>query len=172
MNVYKAIKKRRSVRSFSDKEVSEEKLKRIFNKGARLAPSASNRQEFKFVLVKDEETRKKLAQAAAGQAFVGEAPVVIAAISLAPERMMSCEVPTYAVDLAIALDHVTLAAVEEGLGTCWIGAFSQEQVKNILEVPDEYKVAALMPLGYPARESSGPKRRKELQKIICENKFE
>jgi len=170
MNVNKAILQRRSVRNYSKEEVSEEKLLAVLE-AARLAPSASNKQPYKFVVVKDKENRKQLAKAAHNQSFVSEAPVVIAAVSLEPEHIMSCEVPAYAVDLAIAIDHMTLAAVEEGLGTCWIGAFYQEEVKRILSIPQNYKVAALLPLGYPG-DVSGPKIRKDLEKLVCYETFE
>ena len=78
--------------------------------------------------------------------------------------------PAYAVDLSIALTHITLAAADEGLGTCWIGAFWQEEAKKILGVPDEYKIVGLMPLGYPA-DSSGEKMRKPLKDIVCYERF-
>lgn len=170
MNTHEVIKKRRSVRAYTSEEVPEEKLQRILE-AARMAPSASNRQQYKFVVVREPEKRKQLAEAAAGQNFVGEAPVVLVAVSLNPERIMSCQVPAYAVDLAIAVDHITLAAVEEGLGTCWIGAFSQQEVKEILNIPTSYKVVALLPLGFPA-DSPGSKVRKSLEELICYETFE
>jgi len=169
MDVYTAIKTRRSVRAYKSKPVPEESLRRILE-AARLAPSAANRQQWKFVVVQDPERRKQLSQAAHHQSFVGEAPVVIAAVSLDPERMMSCDVPAYAVDLAIAVDHITLAAVEEGLGTCWIGAFSQEKVRRILNIPSRYKVVALLPLGFPNDNPRG-KLRKKLEEIVCYETF-
>ena len=170
MNTHEVIKKRRSVRAYTSEEVPEEKLQRILE-AACMAPSASNRQQYKFVVVREPEKRKQLAEAAAGQSFVGEAPVVLVAVSLNPERIMSCQVPAYAVDLAIAVDHITLAAVEEGLGTCWIGAFSQQEVKEILNIPTSYKVVALLPLGFPA-DSPGSKVRKSLEELICYETFE
>jgi len=169
MDVHTAIKTRRSVRAYKPDPVPEESLKRILE-AARLAPSAANRQQWKFVVVRDPERRKQLSRAAHNQGFVGEAPVVITAVALDPERVMSCEVPAYAVDLAIAVDHITLAAVEEGLGTCWIGAFSQEDVKRLLNIPPRYKVVALSPLGFPADQPRA-KSRKELEDIVCYETF-
>ncbi len=169
METFEAIKIRRSVRSYKPEPVSEEKLNKVLE-AARLAPSAHNAQDYKFIVVKDPEQKKKLAVAAAGRDFVGEAPLVIAAVSLEPKNVMSCGVPTYAVDLAIAIDHMTLAAVAEGLGTCWIGAFSQEKVKEILEIPKEYKVVALLPLGFPA-DNPRQKTRKDLKELVCYEKF-
>lgn len=169
MNVSEAIKNRRSVRAYQPTAVPEDKLNRVLE-AARLAPSAHNSQDWKFIVVRDKEKREKLAEAAAGQSFIAQAPVVIAAVSLAPEHTMSCGVPAYAVDLAIAVDHMTLQATEDGLGTCWIGAFDQEKVKEILEIPAQYKVVALLPLGFPA-DSPGPKQRKEPKEIISFEKF-
>jgi nitroreductase len=83
---------------------------------------------------------------------------------------MTCGVPRYAVDLAIAIEHMTLAAVEEGLGTCWIGAFSQERVREILRVPQKYQVVTVLPLGFP-RHEGGTKIRKSLQEIVCYETF-
>ncbi len=169
MTVMEAIEKRRSVRAYKKDPIPEEKLLRVLD-AARLAPSANNRQAWKFVVVKDEEKRKKLIKAAANQSFVGEAPVVIAAVALNPTHVMRCEVPSYAVDLAIAVDHMTLVAVEEGLGTCWIGAFYQDEVRKILNIPEKYKVVALLPLGFPA-DSPGKKYRKSLEEIVCYDTF-
>ena len=169
MHVIDAIRKRRSIRSFLDKPIPKEKLEKILDAG-RLAPSANNKQPWKFVVVLDQEIRKKLADASKYQEFVGEAPAVITAIALNPDYVMSCGVPGYACDISIALDHMMLAAVEEGLGTCWIGAFYQETVKRLLDIPEKYKVAALLPIGFPA-ESPEPACRKSLEQVICYEHF-
>ena len=163
------IQKRRSVREFTDEPISNEKLRRVLE-AARLAPSASNRQAWKFVVVKDTNKRKALAQAANNQTFVGQAPIIIVAIALMPERIMACGVPSYAVDLAIAMEHVVIAAVDEGLGTCWIGAFSQENVRRILSIPEKYKVVTVMPMGYPAEETA-VRSRKPIEEVVCYEKF-
>ena len=169
MDVKEAISKRHSVRAYEDRPVPEEKLNRVLE-AARLAPSASNMQPRKFVVVRDDRRRQELARAANGQSFVGEAPVVIAAVATEPEATMMCGVPRYAVDVAIAVDHMTLAAVDEGLGTCWIGAFSQEKVRQILNIPDRYRVVALLPLGFPRWEAS-MKVRKRLEELVCRETF-
>ena len=83
---------------------------------------------------------------------------------------MTCGVPSYAVDLAIAMEHIVLAAVNEGLGTCWIGAFSQENVRKALGIPNKYKVVTVMPIGYPAGETDA-RPRKSLEDIVCYDKF-
>ncbi|MCK4329840.1 nitroreductase family protein [candidate division WOR-3 bacterium] len=169
MDVRDAIKNRFSVRSYLNKPVEDEKLALVLD-AARLAPSARNKQSWKFIVIKDKIIRQKLIDAAAGQQFVAEAPVVIAAVSTEPSYVMRCGIPAYSVDLAIAVDHMTLQAVELGLGTCWIGAFYQDKVKEILQIPDEYKVVALLPLGYPAR-SPAEKLRKSKDEVVIYEKF-
>jgi len=163
------IQKRRSVREFTDEIVSDEKLRRVLE-AAHLAPSASNRQDWKFVVVKDANKRKALAQVANNQAFVGQAPIIIVAVALMPERIMICGIPSYAVDLAIAMEHIVLAAVDEGLGTCWIGAFSQENAKRIMGIPDKYKVVTMMPMGYSVGETAASLR-KPIEEVVCYEKF-
>jgi nitroreductase len=169
MELKEVIKARRSVRDYEDKPVPEDKLLRVLE-AARLAPSGGNGQPWKFIVVRDSKRRQQLAKAASGQTFVAKAPVVIAAVATIPERLQQCGVPAYAVDLAIAVDHMTLAAVDEGLGTCWIGAFSQEETRDILKVPAKYQIVALLPLGY-SKQPEGAKTRKSLTEIVCYETF-
>lgn len=169
MNVYEAIEKRRSVRAYEDRPVEQEKLDRILE-AARLAPSASNRQEWRFVLARDAATRQRLMKAASGQAFVGQAPVVIACCAETDGHVMRCGQPCYPIDVAIAIDHISLAAVEEGLGTCWIGAFSEPQAKEVLGIPERIRVVALLTLGYPAAQP-GARSRKAIEEIVCYDKW-
>jgi nitroreductase len=169
MDVYEAIKMRRSVRAYRITPVSEESLRKILD-AARMAPSLHNSQEYKFIVVKNSQKIEEISKAAFGQKFIAEAPMVIAGVSLNPSHIMENNVPAYAVDLAIALDHITLAAVEEGLGTCWITVFSQEEVKRILGVPDEYKIVALLTIGTPYDDPS-IKSRKKLGQLVCYDNF-
>lgn len=170
MDLYEAIKLRYSVRSYLNKPVEQEKLDRILD-AARLAPSGSNRQPWKFVVVRDAETRKKLVLACSNQEFVGQAPVVIAGVGLMPDRIMSCGVPGDPVDVAIALEHVALAATAEGLGTCWIGSFHQDQIRTLLGIPANAKVIEVMTLGYPA-DNPRPKTRKPMKELICHDHWQ
>lgn len=169
MEVHEAILERYSVRSYQDRPIPQGLVMQLLE-AAKMAPSASNRQPFKLVVVTRKDLQEELALAANKQSFVAEAPVVFAMVALEPERLMSCEVPAYAVDLAIVLDHITLMATAKGLGSCWIGAFSQEKVKEILKIPSQYKVAGLLPVGYPAEER-GEKKRKDLSDLICYETF-
>lgn len=169
MNVYEAIEARRSIRGYEDRPVEQEKLDRILE-AARLAPSASNRQEWRFVVVRDAVTRQHLMKAASNQAFVGQAPIVIACCAETDGHLMRCGQPCYPIDVAIAIDHITLAAVEEGLGTCWIGAFSEPEAKEILGIPERIRVVELLTLGYPAA-LPGACNRKSLEEIVCHDKW-
>jgi nitroreductase len=172
MNVYDAIRLRKSVRSFQKKEVPDEVLNKILN-AARLAPSARNRQEWRFIIVRNPDTRRKLAEAAKKQMFIAEAPVVIVCCAEAEDLnyVMTCGQLAYPIDLAIAIDHITLAAVAEGLGTCWIGAFYENEVKKILNIPENIRVVELLPLGYPADPSAVEKNRLPLEKIVKYEKW-
>jgi len=165
MNVIDAIKTRKSIRSFLDKPVEEDKLKTVLEAG-RLAPSAANRQEWRFLVIREPETRKRIAMAAGRQTFVGEAPIVIAACAEADNKVMRCGQLSYPIDVAITLDHMTLAAVELGLGTCWIGNFDEQLVKKILSIPDGICVVQLLPLGYPVDPSTIEKIRLPVEKIV------
>ncbi len=169
MELAEAIRTRESVREYQDRPVPEEKLAAVLE-AARLAPSASNRQCWKFVVVRDAERRRALSQAAGGQAHLAQAPAVIAAVATLPDYVMRCDVPAYAVDLAIAVDHITLAAADQGLGTCWIGAFSQDEARQVLGVPAEYRIVTLLPLGFSAQ-AGKVKTRKTIDAIICHETF-
>ena len=169
MELMEAITKRYSIRDYDERPVPEEKLRKVLE-AARLAPSASNRQQWKFIVVRESKRRQELARAAGGQTHVARAPVVIAAVATMPDYVMTCGVPAYAVDLAIAIDHMTLAAVDEGLGTCWIGAFSQDEAREILQVPESCRIVTILPLGFP-RQRGMPKVRKSFDEIVCYETF-
>ena len=165
MTVMDAIRTRKSVRAYLDRPVEDEKLRAVLDAG-RLAPSASNRQEWRFVIVREPEMRKRLAAVAGGQSFVGETPVLIVACAETDNHIMKCGQLSYPIDVAIALDHIALAAVELGLGTCWIGLFDEKKVKELLGIPEPVRVVELMPLGYPANPAAIEKRRLPLEKIV------
>ncbi len=162
LKVFDAVKKRSSVRQFLDRPIEEAKLRVVLEAG-RFAPSARNLQEWRFIVVKDPEIRHKIGLAANGQVFVGEAPVVIVACAVTDLRVMSCGQLCYPIDVAIALDHISLVAVELGLGTCWIGAFNEDKVKEILGIPKEVRVVELMPIGYPVFDDVKKKNRLSLE---------
>jgi nitroreductase len=150
MDVMDAIRRRRSVRAFQGDPIPSEVFERVTD-ALRLAPSACNYQPWRFILIFDPERRRVLADACHGQMFIADAPVIVCACALPhlAYKKMGGFWNSADVDVAIAVDHLTLAAAAEGLGTCWIGAFDEQQVKEILHIPADAKVIALTPLGYP-----------------------
>ncbi|MCP2620340.1 nitroreductase family protein [Candidatus Aminicenantes bacterium AC-334-K16] len=171
MNILEAIQNRRSIRKYKQDDLPEEVLHRILEAG-RLAPSGKNFQPWKFIIVRDEKLRRQLAEASARQYFMAEAPVIIVACGFPEESYarMGRYMKSWVVDVAIALEHMMLQATAEGLGTCWIGAFEEKEVKEILGVPEEVRVLALTPLGYPAEEPP-PRARKPLEKIVSYDRY-
>ena len=151
MDVLEAIKTRRSVRAYSSRPIPADVLDRC-RLALRYAPSACNLQPWRFILVTDGQLRQTLAQAAFDQLWMAEAPVIVVGCGF-PEQAfknMGGYGNSADVDVTISLDHLTLVAVAEGLGTCWIGAFDEGKVKRLLEIPEDVKVVAITPLGYPA----------------------
>ncbi len=168
MDLYEAIKKRYSCRSYAAKPIEQDKLDRILE-AARLAPSAKNLQDWRFVVVTDEQKRKELAAAANEQMFIATAPAVIVGCSNV-EHTMRCGHKIGPIDLGIAMEHIALAATAEGLATCWIGSFYPEKVRKILDIPDKAEIIELMPVGYPSdKEAHRP--RENMGKIVCFDKW-
>jgi nitroreductase len=167
MEFYDVIKTRRSVRRFLKKAVPGDVLERVLE-AARIAPSGNNQQPWRFVIVRDEQKKKKIARACYEQDFVAEAPVVLICCSI---KCSSGYEPWQDNagwrDTVIATDHLILAARNEGLATCWVGAFYDKKVAKIINVPDDVDVVMVVPLGYPAlksafRETSGRKHLKDI----------
>ncbi len=143
------IELRRSIRSYQEKKVEPDKLERILE-AARLAPSAKNRQDWKLLIITDPVIKTRLIdKSAAHQPFMHQASIIIVACALNPDYLMRCGQAAYPIDLAIVLDHLSLQAVREGLGTCWIGSFDEEPVREVLVIPAGIRVVELMTLGYP-----------------------
>ena len=170
MDVFTAISNRRSIRKYQAKEVEEHKIEKILEAG-RLSPSAANRQEWKFVVVKDKAIKQQLVAAAHGQRSVEEAPVVLVGCAVDASAIMPCGQYSYTVDLSIAFAYMILEAQELGLGTCWLGAFDEGAVKKAIGVPEEVRVVAMTPLGYPA-ESPSARPRKSMKEIVSYEKYQ
>ncbi len=166
MALLPSVLNRYSVRDYRENAVEPEKLTRVLE-AARLAPSARNMQDWRFVVVRDAATRQRLMAAANNQPFVGQAPVVIACCATQSDYVMRCGQPSGPIDVAIAMDHMTLQAVEEGLGTCWIGSFYEDRVKDILGIPEPVRVIELLTLGYPADMPPASKQREPLDRIVA-----
>jgi len=169
MEITEAIRSRRSIRKYQDRPIEEEKLLRVLDTG-RMAPSARNLQDWKFIVVRDQDKRKMLSEAANGQPYVEKASAVIVGCATEPENIMPCGQYCYPIDLAIALDHMSLAATAEGLGSCWIGAFQEDKVKEILDIPEKIRVVAMLILGYSA-ESPAARPRRKLDEILVYDKW-
>ena len=172
MSILKVIKERRSVRRYKTEPIPEDVIHRVLE-AARFSPSGKNLQPWKFILVQDESLKHRLVEACIKQKFIAEAPVIVVACGF-PDRCysrMGNYMKSWAVDVAVAVEHLVLQAQEEGLGTCWIGAFEEKDVKSILNVPDGVKVLALTPLGYPA-ENPAFRGRKSLEEIVCYNFYQ
>jgi len=162
------IKERYSVRKFKDKPIEQEKLDVIL-KAAQLAPSARNVQPWKFVVIQDSQRRKQLTEICKGQKFVADAPYTIALCANNTDYTMTCGQFAYTVDAAIAGEHITLQAAELGLGTCWIGAFYHDQMAELINLPDDYKIVGLLPLGYPDIEKGNRNLKSKDEIVIYDN---
>ncbi len=150
MDIYDVIRTRRSVRTYRSDPIPNEVLLRVLE-AARIAPSGSNRQPTRLILVQDPDTKQKLVPLCHDQAFIATAPYLIVACGRDLKYNRGEWMGRYSmlVDVAIAVDHLTLAARAEGLGTCWIGSFNNAALKKFFKLPDDYDVVALTPLGYP-----------------------
>jgi len=170
MEFYDAVTARRSVRRYQPDPIDPEVLARVLE-ATRIAPSANNVQPWRFILVEDAGVRKQLVPVCAKQKFIAEAPLVIVACGLPTPSKVGGWISSMTIDVAIAIDHLTLAAAAEGLGTCWIGAFDNDGVKDLLGIPAEVQVVGLTPLGVPATAGSGTKHRKATEEITCRDRW-
>jgi len=167
MDIMEAIRTRRSHRAYLPDEVSEEDLQTVLE-AARLAPTACNNQPFRIIVVKDKVLREKLGPACRGQKFIAEAPVVLVGCGREDQAYpkQGGWMNTFAIDTTIVFDHITLAATALGLGTCWIGAFEEDAVRQVLGIPPTVRVVCLMPLGRPA-DAPAARPRKPLEALVA-----
>jgi nitroreductase len=172
MELREAIATRRSVRAYRPDVIAPDVLHRVLE-AARAAPSANNMQPWKFIVVREESLRRQLVSACFDQAFIGEAPIVLVACGLPTRGGIGGYASSMPVDVAIAVDHLTLAARDEGLGTCWIGAFDHDRVRALLGVPKQVHVVAITPLGCPKAPDAfrPPTGRKPLDEIVCWDRY-
>lgn len=169
MPVLDVIKTRGSIRTYKDKPIPTQALLSILD-GARLAQSAANRQPWQFIVVTDSAVKKKLAKVAGNQAFVGEAAAVMVCLADPEESASVGPFEGFLIDLAIAIENMALTAWDLGIGSCWIGAYNEEKVKELLNIPRSLRVVSLLTLGYPD-ERPGPKYRKDLDEIVHYQKY-
>ena len=159
----KTIDTRRSIRSYLPQEVEEEKLIAVLEAG-RKAPSAKNRQMWHFYAVLNDEKRKEITRLSSDQKMLEEAPVCII-VTATDDYVMRCRVPAYVVDATIALSFMMLEAEHLDLGTCWIGSFDQDGIKELLDIPGNETVIGLTPLGYP-NETPREKTTKDFDEVV------
>ena len=162
MDVFEAIKNRRSVRAYAGEKVSEEDVERLIE-AVRWAPSAGNIQPWEFVIVKEVETKRKLSDAALNQTFIEKAPVVIvvcADLNRSSRGYGSRGEQLYSLqDTAAATENILLAAQELGLATCWVGAFRENEVAKAVKAPRNLRPVAIVPVGHPAERPVAPQKR-------------
>lgn len=174
MDLYEAVEKRRSIRKFKPEPVTREDLRRILKAG-RLAPSGGNRQPWHFIVVRESETKRALSVAANNQEFIAEADAVIVALGEPrtstdlPYKLSSTRIP-HKQDPMIAIEHMVLAATALSYGTCWIGAFNEDEVRKILGIPEYFAVIALLPVGVPA-ERPPPRPRKAFTEVFSKESY-
>lgn len=162
MDFLTLAKSRRSIRVFQDVEVPRDTVMQLIE-AAQAAPSAGNRQPWHFYCVSDDALRKEIAERAYKQAFIGTAPVLIVVCADIPktvERYGDRGRHLYCLqDTAAAIQNILLCAKSLGLGTCWIGAFDENAIAELLSLPKDMRPVAILPVGVPAAEQAMPKRR-------------
>ncbi len=165
VSIIDSILTRRSIRHYENKDVPEEVLRQILEAG-RQAPSAANRQPIRFVIVKDRDLLKVLCDTLITR-FVKYAPIAIVGCA----NVKSLLTGKWAVvDAAIAMENMVIAAWTLGVGSCWIGACDEEKVKELLKIPDKWRVVALVTLGYPA-EQPKTRKKKSFEEMFSFNSF-
>ncbi|NLW00217.1 MAG: nitroreductase [Clostridiales bacterium] len=173
MSFLELAKKRYSCRRYKRQPVEKEKLEQVFE-AARVAPSACNFQPFYFVVVTDGELKNKVASCYGGQ-WIKNAPAIIVACGDRSRSWKRFDGKDHCdVDTAIAVDHITLAAAELGLGTCWICAFDAARCREVLNLPEHIEPIVLLPIGYPDDKADPDRhqtRRKKLEELVFWNEF-
>ena len=171
MDFYEVVRKRRSYRVYKPDMPEEEKITRILE-AARLAPTWANMQGMHYIVVKEPETVKELWKAVGQLKKFTDAPMfIVGVIAKTGSGTNPSGIKYFTIDCGICFEHLILAATAEGLATCWIGNFSEEKVRKVLEIPNKYRVLALTPLGYPIRQKREVQERKPLEKIVHYEKF-
>jgi nitroreductase len=162
---------RYSVRSFEKKEVEMEKLLQVLE-AARIAPSAVNFQPIHFVVVTEQEEKEKIYQTYKRD-WIKEAPVIIVACGDHKTSWDRKDGKDHAdIDVAIAVDHMSLAATDLGLGSCWVCAFDAKLCHQLLALPENLEIVALLPLGYPKGERTTELRRKKLDELVSWERYQ
>jgi len=169
MEFAELIKKRYSVRAYKADAVEEDKLQQVLE-AARLAPTASNRQPFRIIVIHTAGREAELRRIYDRGWFV-QAPLLLCACGIPAQAWSRSDGKNYNdVDVSIAMDHLILAATDLGLGTCWVAAFNPAAARQVLGLPDGVEPVAFTPLGYPA-DQPRPKERKALSELVRYEKW-
>ena len=168
MEVMEAIQARYSVRKYADRPIEPEKIAQIMEAG-RLAPTASNQQLNKHIIVTDRDLIRQMVDACEGQKWIETAPAILVECA-SGDRTMICGQSARSMDGAIAMSYMTLEAVSLGLQFCWLGWFQPEKVRALLHIPEDYVVIAVAPLGYPAAEGH-PSKKKTADEVVVYNQM-
>ncbi len=164
MEFTEVINKRYSVRSYRSDPIPDEILSQVLE-AARIAPTAANRQPFRILVIHTPDRESELQQIYPSAWFT-QAPILICVCSVANKAWERHDGKNYAdVDAAIVMDHLVLAAVNAGLGTCWVAAFNVPAARTMLNIPEEWEPVAFTPLGY-AQGYSKPKTRRQLSELV------
>lgn len=170
MEVMEALKSRQSVKTYLPVPVEREKVERVLEAG-RLAPSAFNHQYRRFVVVTDPDVKRALREKAGAQPMIEQAPVLIVLCATEEnEFIMPCGEKNYPIDMALCGAYMMLEACDQGLGTCWLGAFDANAVREVLGIPAEARVVTMIPLGYHDG-TQERKPRKTLAEIVGHNHY-
>ncbi len=173
MELFEAIKNRRSIRSYKKQELTQETINQLID-AARAAPSAGNAQSWAFVVATEQKTKEALATAAFGQKWLEEASVVFvvcADLKRAEESYGERGKSLYCYqDTSAAIENILLAACSMGLGTCWMGAFREEEIRKVINAPPHMKPIALIPVGYP-NESPRARSRRPASEVVFRESF-
>ena len=168
MDILEAIRGRRSIRAFRSKDVPEETVEKLVD-AARCAPSAGNIQPWEFIIVRKPETKRGLAEAALAQTFIEEAPIVIVVCANENRSSMGYGARGKSLyclqDTAAAIQNMLLTAYSLGLGSCWVGAFREDEAREVLEIPRGIRPVAIVPIGYPA-ETPSPRSKRAIDRIV------
>ena len=163
MEFYNVITKRKSTRSFQSRNVEEEKIAFLLE-CARQAPSWANKQCWRFIVVTDPDTIRALARTSLINRWLKHAPCITVACGDPNESGVNSNIAYFTVDISIAFEHLILAATDVGLGSCWIGRFDEQKVKEILFIPPRIRVVGMTPIGYPMDQVT--LREKTVKKVI------
>ena len=176
MDLHEAIKGRKSCRAFLGRPVPDEALQRVLN-AARLAVSVENQQPWRFIVVRDEEKKRKLSQAVTKGNFLNSAPLVIVALGMeeASPALVGGYMLSYPLDVAASIQNFLLAATADGLGTCWCTDFKEDRIKELFGIPEGTRVVGVLPLGYPDPSNNGAHNgdggRRSFSEIVAYDNF-